>query len=123
MENIFHIVAAEVWSDSNAEANYSSPSLDVEGFIHCSTASQVIKTANRVFKGCDGLVVLIINPNKLVSKLVYEDTSGSGEDFPHIYGPLNRSAVEGVQPLRVGPDGFFEALSEIWLDASLMDLR
>lgn len=114
MKKIYHIVPEQLWREHQSRGEYRGDTLDSEGFIHCSTEEQVIRTANRVFRGREGLVVLRIDSSRLVSPLVYEDTSGAGEDFPHIYGPLNRAAVEGSQPLRIGADGLFEPLSGEW---------
>jgi uncharacterized protein (DUF952 family) len=114
MQKIYHIVPEQLWREHKSGGEYRGDTLDSEGFIHCSTEEQVIRTANRVFRGRDGLVVLRIDPSMLVSRLVYEDTSGAGEDFPHIYGPLNIAAVEGSQQLRIGADGLFEQLSWEW---------
>ena len=34
-----------------------------------------------------------------------DEPAGSGELFPHIYGPINPEAVVATQPLQRGPDG------------------
>lgn len=113
-QRIFHIVPKQVWEAARASGEYRGDTLDAEGFIHCSTAGQVVRTANRIFRARDGLIVLQINPSQVVSRIIYEDTAGTGENFPHIYGPLNASAVEGVQGLRRGVDGSFRPLCAVW---------
>lgn len=115
MDKIFHIIPEQVWRAARDSGEYRGDTLDTEGFIHCSTEAQVVRTANRVFRGHKALLVLRVDPSRLVSPVVYEDTSGTGEDFPHIYGPLNVTAVDGSQLLRVGADGLFEPLSAGWL--------
>jgi uncharacterized protein (DUF952 family) len=114
--DIFHIILEAVWRSKRTNVDYRGDTLDTEGFIHCSTAEQVVRTANRVFPGASGLVVLKIDPKRLTAPLVFEDTSGTGEDFPHIYGALNTDAVVGFQPLILGADGLFEPLSAEWID-------
>jgi len=115
MQPIFHIVSEDIWRVVRRLGEYRGDTLDTEGFIHCSTAEQVIRTANRVFSGRAGLVVLKIDPTQLNSPLVYEDTSGTGEKFPHIYGPLNVSAVKGFQSLEADSKRVFMPLSGVWL--------
>jgi uncharacterized protein (DUF952 family) len=57
----------------------------------------VVATAQRFFQGQKDLVLLEIDPRKLTSRLVYEDSAIHGK-FPHIYGPLNVDAVIKVEP-------------------------
>lgn len=113
-QKIFHILPKQLWEAARASGEYRGDTLTTEGFIHCSTAEQVTRTANRIFRGRDGLIVLQIDPSQVVSRIVYEDTSKTGEDFPHIYGPLNVSAVAGTQELCIGVDGSFKPLSTVW---------
>jgi uncharacterized protein (DUF952 family) len=102
MRLIFHLVPRSVWDASPAD--YSAESLATEGFIHCSYAAQVERSANRFFAGAEDLLVLHLDPDRLGSPL-REEPAGSGELFPHVYGPINRSAVVAVQPLRRDPGG------------------
>ncbi len=83
------------------------PSLDTEGFIHCSYDSQVLLPANALFSGRDDLVLLAINPEKLKSDLVIEDSYNSGTAFPHVYGPIEVDAVYRVVDFPSNSDGQF----------------
>ncbi|MDQ6918815.1 MAG: DUF952 domain-containing protein [Candidatus Dormibacteraeota bacterium] len=69
-----------------------------EGFIHCSTASQ-LEASGRHFAAQTGLVVLEIDPEKLRWELRWENSQG--EAFPHLYGPLDLEAVISVQTFSV----------------------
>jgi len=109
---IFHILPKCLWHELRGTEEYRGDTLDTEGFIHCSTELQVIPTANRFFVGRDEHVVLRIDPKRVIAPVIYEDTSGGGVEFPHIYGPLNLSAVEGIHELLIGAGGLFERLSE-----------
>ena len=82
-------------------------SLETEGFIHCSTQRQVAATATRYFPGATDLVVLCVDVSLLRHDVRYEDTSGHGQLFPHIYGPLELVAVRSVVELTPGADGSF----------------
>jgi uncharacterized protein (DUF952 family) len=37
---IYHITSKEAWQNAQAAGYYSHPSLETEGFIHCSEAHQ-----------------------------------------------------------------------------------
>ncbi len=105
---ILHIVSRAEWEAAvQSGAAYEAPSLADEGFIHCSTAAQVLGPANEFYRGQDELVLLVIDPDKLTAELVYEDCYEKGEKFPHIYGPLNLEAVVEVVDFPAGPDGIF----------------
>jgi len=49
MSTIFHIALKEKWERTISRSQYTEDSLQNEGFIHCSTAEQVVDTANKHF--------------------------------------------------------------------------
>jgi glutathione S-transferase len=104
MKRIFHLVAPAIWESQAKAPAYRADSLGSEGFIHCSTGDQVAGSANRFYADHDCLLLLHIDPDRLTSPL-REEASGSGEVFPHIYGPINREAVVEVTAMKRGPDG------------------
>lgn len=100
---ILHITTRAAWDAAVAAgAPYEHPSLDTEGFVHCSTDEQLPGTLARYFAGSDPatLVALVIDPDRLVAdtELRWEPATG-GEAFPHVYGPIPLVAVVGVRPL------------------------
>ena len=104
---ILHIAHRDKWTAAQAAGDYRADSLLTEGFIHCSTPEQVLGPANERFRGQSDLALLVIDPDRLAADLVYEDSYGTGQVFPHIYGPLNLDAVVRVVPFPPGPDGRF----------------
>ncbi len=94
--SILHLTTLDDWH-RDAPAPYAAPSLASEGFIHCSLPAQVIHTAHRQYRDRDDLVLVHLDPARLTSRLVYEDTSGHGA-FPHVYGSINRDAVTDIEP-------------------------
>ena len=80
---IFHI-CLPARCEAAKSSEYRSPSFDSEGFIHCSTSDQVAEVANYLFRGQRGLVLLVINPDRVTSPIRYED-AGNGKLYPHIY--------------------------------------
>jgi uncharacterized protein (DUF952 family) len=103
---ILHIATREQWQAAAAAGSYRGDTLDVQGFIHCSRAEQVVAVANARFRGRSDLVLLSIDESLLESELRYEEGE-PGQLFPHIYGPLNLNAVVNVVNFLPGSDGTF----------------
>jgi uncharacterized protein (DUF952 family) len=89
---IFHIAQQTDLTKIVQQGFYSVESLALEGFIHCSRASQVQATGSRYFAGRQDLVLLHIDTAKLQNPLRYEEATNQ-ELFPHIYGTLNPQAI------------------------------
>ncbi len=104
---ILHITTKNEWDTAVGAGAYTADSLDIEGFIHCSSPQQVLGPANERFAGQSGLLLLCIDPERLTAPLVYEDCYETGQAFPHIYGPLNLDAVIEMVPFPVQVDGSF----------------
>lgn len=105
---IYHIAATADWEQAIQAGEYRANSLATQGFIHCSDAHQVLRVANALYRGVRDLSLLRIDPDKLTSRVVYENTSGGTEPFPHVYGPINLEAVVHVYPFAPGPEGTFD---------------
>jgi uncharacterized protein (DUF952 family) len=104
---ICHILTADEWEGAKKNGVYTPTSLDAEGFIHCSTFSQVMRTANLFFKDQSNLVLLWICEEKVQAEIHYEDLAGEGMLFPHIYGAINLDAVAYTALLAPAKDGRF----------------
>jgi uncharacterized protein (DUF952 family) len=104
---ILHITSRTDWEAAQARGDYRLDTLATEGFIHCSTPEQVLGPANALYRGRRDLVLLVIDPARLAADLVYEDSHGAGETFPHVYGPINLDAVTRVIPFPPLPNGTF----------------
>jgi uncharacterized protein (DUF952 family) len=103
MRRIYHLVPRSTWEQAPGEP-YRASSLAAEGFIHCSNEGQVAWAANRFYAGQPDLLVVCLDADRLASP-VREEDAGTGERFPHVYGPIGREAVVEVRELRRGPDG------------------
>jgi uncharacterized protein (DUF952 family) len=116
---VYHIVSREDWEAAQAKGEYRPASVDVQGFVHCSTRAQVVPTANRYFHGEDGLVLLCIDTAIVTSPLRYEPPEMPGHDpddhelFPHLYGALNLDAVKRVLAFPCHADGSFSLPPEL----------
>lgn len=110
MRLIYHLVPRPLWEQA-PPGPYADPSLADEGFIHCSHVEQVERVANVFFADQPEMVVLCLDASRL-GDVRDEPPAPAGETnpfpretFPHVYGPLDRSAVVAVRPLKRGPDG------------------
>jgi uncharacterized protein (DUF952 family) len=114
---IYHLVVEEdlpVCCDGQV---YRPRSLAVDGFIHCSVESSVTPVANDYFRDAPGrLLLLRIDPSKLSAETRYERAApppgadlthlDSAPAFPHVYGPIELGAVEGVGVLTKTASGY-----------------
>ena len=107
MSVIFHIATRADWAAAQAAGAYTADSLISEGFIHCSTAEQVIATANRIFRGRRDLVLLSVETSRVAAEIRYENLEGGTQLFPHIYGALTVEAVVAVHDFPPSADGSF----------------
>ncbi len=107
-EMILHATIREAWVAAQKNGRFEADSLAGQGFIHCSKVDQILRVANMLYRGQKGMVLLVIDPLRLVSTLRWEP----GEDlrealFPHVYGPINLDAVVEVLDFEPGPNGLF----------------
>jgi uncharacterized protein (DUF952 family) len=107
---IYHIATRKDWDAAKVAGEYTTVSLQSEGFIHCSTAGQVQTTANRFFRGRQDLVLLNIDENKITVEIKYENLEGGKDLFPHIYGSLPIEAIIRTLDLIPNPDGLFRII-------------
>ena len=104
---IYHMTLNSEWLLAGERGWYDAPSLEREGFIHCSYKEQVSDTANRYYAGTQGMVLLEIDPAQLESRLVEEKSTGDAL-YPHVYGRINLTAVKRAAPFEPQPDGRFQ---------------
>jgi len=78
-----------------------------DGFLHFSTADQIVESAARHKAGQSDLVLLAVDAGRLGAALRWE-TSRGGALFPHLYGDLPVTAVLWAKSLPLGPDGMHQ---------------
>jgi len=99
MPLIYHITSREAWEQAQVKGLYDTPSLKEEGFIHCSHENQLSGVMDRYYSGKTDLLKLVIDTDKLKSRMIYDWSCTLTETFPHIYGPVNLEAVVGVSEI------------------------
>ncbi|MEO8666167.1 MAG: DUF952 domain-containing protein [Ignavibacteria bacterium] len=105
---IYHITHKKHWKSALKKNEYETPTLNEEGFIHCSPLEKVKESANRFFKDHYELLVLCIDEDKVIPEIIREDLYDTGFEFPHIYGKLNLDAVIKVIELKKNINGSFD---------------
>jgi uncharacterized protein (DUF952 family) len=104
---ILHITTAPEWETARANGEYRAPSLETEGFIHCSLPTQVTHVADWFYRDVPDLRLLCVDPSRLTSELRWEPSADAfAGDFPHVYGPIDVDAVVAAVPWERGDDGF-----------------
>ncbi len=107
---IYHIVPEEEYLKSAAGEYYIPNNFNDFGFVHCAFDVSVVAVADDYYsKVKDKLLLLKINPERLKSDVRYEEAvpeKGSGTGhlntssiFPHVYGPVDNEAIEGIGKL------------------------
>ncbi len=104
---IYHAAVKADW-DARTETDYEPAGYAEEGFVHLSSAEQLIGTLHKHYPGRDDLVLLSVDPARVTARLVWEDLYRSGIAFPHIYGPIELSAVVSSTPLACDENGRFD---------------
>jgi uncharacterized protein (DUF952 family) len=102
---IYHMCRAEEWTAAVRAKVYHGSSQDLaDGFIHFSTAEQIVESARRHRPGQPRLVLVAVDSSLLGERLHWEPSRGGGV-FPHLYGTLNPEESTSVWPLPLGQDG------------------
>jgi uncharacterized protein (DUF952 family) len=101
---IFKIVHAPEWPEEGA---YSGSAKDrADGFLHFSTAEQLLGTLARYYAEVDDLLLVAVDAAALGAALKYE-MSRDGALFPHLYGKLPCDAVRWARPISRDARGAF----------------
>lgn len=113
---IYHLTTAIEWKLAQQKGTYTAPSLDDEGFIHCSSKQQVIAVANVFYSQVDDLIILCIDEERLNAEVRWEapappdgkdePTQNYAQRFPHVYGPINLDAVQTILEMPHDDDGY-----------------
>jgi uncharacterized protein (DUF952 family) len=102
---IYKISDTEIWrAAEKAGAFQGSPDDLRDGFIHFSTAGQLVGTLEKYYAGREDLILAAIEPARLGDALIWEPARG-GILFPHLYADLAMSAVAWTKPLPLGANG------------------
>ncbi|AGL20424.1 DUF952 domain-containing protein [Actinoplanes sp. N902-109] len=113
---ILHFCPRADWEAALETGTYRAPSLDTQGFIHCSTPAQVAIPANVLVRGRTDILLLILDEEKLPEPIVWEDgdpPDPGGMQFPHLYAPIPVAAVTATREWLPEPDGSFREPTDL----------
>ena len=100
---IYKVCDSGLWEDAKQAGKFIGAEIDLQdGYIHFSTASQLLDTLARHFAGRDGLVLLKIEISQL--DIIWE-TARNGDLFPHLYDHLPLHSVVAEHLLNLSADG------------------
>mgnify|MGYP000052719305 CR=1 FL=1 len=108
-EFIYKIATEASFAPARGMPSYAGmPIDDHDGYMHFSSAEQLVDTLRLHFAGQHDLVLLAVRSADLGEDLVWEASRG-GALFPHLYGrPLPTGAIAWEAPLSVAADGSCE---------------
>lgn len=107
-DRIYTLVRGEDWRAAEREGAYRGSADDArDGFLHFSTAAQLRASAAKHRAGVPDLLMVEADAAALGDALRWEPAAGGKRPglFPHLYAPLQLSAVTRVLALPLGPDG------------------
>jgi uncharacterized protein (DUF952 family) len=106
---IFHITTEALFEKALLTDEYRHPSLQTEGFIHCSTKGQLQGVAQRFFQQVDELFILHLVEGRLPKGVLKWEGANDAEGlFPHIYGPIDVLVIEDVSLHARDENGLFD---------------
>jgi len=94
---IYHIASLSDWEQQRESKVYSVPSLEDEGFIHCSKLEQLPATLKRFFSKRTDLVILKLDTGLMQVPVIYEAADDGSGFFPHVFGVIALTCVAGVE--------------------------
>ncbi|WP_020062476.1 DUF952 domain-containing protein [Bacillus sp. 123MFChir2] len=112
MKTIMKVMTVQAWENAKEKGVIVEPSLQEEGFIHCSFLSQSLQVAHKHFASEPSLVLLAIDAERVQAEIKYE-LATNGEQYPHIYGVIHTRAISNVYTLHQHEDGTFTLPAEL----------
>lgn len=112
---IYKVCERSAWEKAVEMGHFVGSSDDVrDGYVHLSTADQLVGTLSKHFAGQTDLVLITFPTDSLAAALRWEPTT-SGRIYPHFYGPLptaraTRVAAIGLDANKrhILPEGYEE---------------
>ena len=108
---IYHMALAERWAAWPTSVPYTPAEFEHDGFIHCTAGDALmLVVANRRYRNVPGdFVLLVIDEGDVQAPVRWEyGVDDPTTLFPHIYGPINQSAIVAVRTMQRASDGMFE---------------
>lgn len=109
MTTTLHLVPTEIWTGSDPARPYAPPSIEDEGFVHCTNGEdEVLRTGDRYYREDPrDWLVLTIDLERVTAPWTVADPD---ERFPHVHGVIDRAAIVDVRRVLRSSDGSFDAI-------------
>jgi uncharacterized protein (DUF952 family) len=111
---LWHLAHRTDWDAARTAGSYRMSTrgrtLDEVGYVHASRPAQLARVAEAVYvDDPEELVVLVLDESLVVASgtRVVEEDGGTGELFPHVYGPIDPAWVVDVLPAGFDEGGRF----------------
>ncbi|WP_367321868.1 DUF952 domain-containing protein [Streptomyces sp. HUAS ZL42] len=110
---IYHVVPSVVWNAGSGQS-YAPASLAEEGFVHCSPDEETtLAVVNAFYRDASRpLLALLLDEDRLTARCEWEAAIpapppgvAEGTLFPHVFGPIDRDAVERILEVRWDEEG------------------
>ena len=96
---LIHVAIPSAWEQAKPTGRYVPAGFDREGFIHCCHPGQLERVLADHFASANEVLLLVLDLPLISSEVKYE-RAANGDDYPHIYGPIEPIAV--MQAIAVG---------------------
>ncbi len=102
---IYKVINKDVWAAAKAVGEFTGAAIDIkDGYIHFSSADQVVETVQKHFAGQDDLLLLSVSTAEMGDDLKWEK-SRNDELFPHLFRPLAAAEVTAEEALPLNEEG------------------
>jgi uncharacterized protein len=115
---ILHLVDDE--AEASADDDYLPLAYARDGFVHCTADDELmVWVANRFYRGAANAPrVWTLDENRITSEVIWEAASPADERtegilFPHVYGPINRTAIVTTRRLSRDADGVYTGFEAV----------
>ncbi|MFD5269310.1 DUF952 domain-containing protein [Streptomyces sp. NPDC058335] len=117
---IYHLVPKAEW-DARPDRPYAPASLGEDGFVHCSPDEETtLAVADAFYRTAPRpLLAVLLDENRLTARCAWEAPAPAPPPgvpdsalFPHVFGPLDRSAVTRVLEVHWDEEGRATGLTE-----------
>jgi len=113
--SLWHLAHRADWEAARVAGTYRvstrDRTLDDVGFVHASRPAQLARVAEAVYADDPEELVVLVLDESLVAAAgvrVVDEDGGTGELFPHLYGPIDPSWVVEVLPAGFDEHGRFQ---------------
>lgn len=112
MQVIYKILAPIQWAEMRINGALTPQGVDAaDGYVHFSTAGQLIETLDKHYAGHGDLVLLAVASDDLGMALKWEVSRG-GDKFPHLYDTLCMDDIRADFALNAARDGVEDWLAK-----------